>query len=323
VHATEFPVASAAEGVARGDDAWRQGKLDLAVYLYVQSLAYDTTSAQPFLKIGAIHEQLGNRALAMKAFELALEREPENPGANERLGLLYLESQQDEAAENLLHAAIRLDPQRWRAYNGLGILADRRKEYASAEQHYDRAHVLQPGDAAVINNRGYSHYLAGKFEAAEADLRYAVQLGAPKGTWTNLGKVLARQGRYEEALESLAKETDTARAYNLLGEVARDGGDLERARQFFSDAISAAPRWFQEAQDNLAAVNERLAASEAPGSPLASAATAGYPPSRVHADPMSVPVGYWLMQAKTRAGARRQAAPLSLRQPGNRVVQSP
>jgi Tfp pilus assembly protein PilF len=319
VHATEFPVASAAEGVARGDDAWRQGKLDLAVYLYVQSLAYDTTSAQPFLKIGAIHEQLGNRALAMKAFELALEREPENPGANERLGLLYLESQQDEAAENLLHAAIRLDPQRWRAYNGLGILADRRKEYASAEQHYDRAHVLQPGDAAVINNRGYSHYLAGKFEAAEADLRYAVQLGAPKGTWTNLGKVLARQGRYEEALESLAKETDTARAYNLLGEVARDGGDLERARQFFSDAISAAPRWFQEAQDNLAAVNERLAASEAPGSPLASAATAGDPASRVHADPMSVPVGYWLMQGK----ARRQAAPLTLRQPGNRVVKSP
>jgi hypothetical protein len=38
---------------------------------------------------------------------------------------------------------------------------------------------------------------------------------------------------------------------------------------------------------------------------------------------MSVPVGYWLMQGKTRAGARRQPAPLSLRQPGNRVVKSP
>ena len=44
VHATEFPVESAAEGVARGDKAWRAGKLDLAVYLYVQSLAYDATS---------------------------------------------------------------------------------------------------------------------------------------------------------------------------------------------------------------------------------------------------------------------------------------
>ena len=179
MHATEFPVESAAEGVARGDTAWRAGKLDLAVYLYVQSLAYDATSAAPFLKIAAIHEQLGNRALAEKAFELALERDPANAGACERLGLLYLESKQDEAAERLLQAAVRKDPQRWRSYNGLGILADRRSEYASAEQHYDRAHLLQPNNASVINNRGYSHYLAGKLLAAEADLRYAVQLGAP------------------------------------------------------------------------------------------------------------------------------------------------
>lgn len=326
VHATEFPVATAAEGVARGDDAWRQGKLDLAVYLYVQSLAYETTSAQPFLKIAAIHEQLGNRALATKAFELALEREPENAGANERLGLLYVEAQQDELAENMLHAAIRLDPRRWRAYNGLGVLADRRGEYASAEQHYDRAHVLQPNNASVINNRGYSHYLAGKLDAAEADLRYAAQLGAPKGTWTNLGKVLAKKGQYEEALESLMKESDMAHAYNLLGEVARDTGDLQRARQFFSDAISAAPRFFQEAQDNLSEVDERLKTAPPSGTAVAQAATTQPQPAAFgHPDPLSVPVGYWLSQGKPRAnaGARRQTLALAARQPGNRVVKSP
>jgi Tfp pilus assembly protein PilF len=313
VHATEFPVFSAAEGVARGDDAWRSGKLDLAIYLYVQSLAYDTTSATPFLRIAAIHEQQGNRALAQKAFELALAREPENAGANERLGLLYVESGQDKAAENMLHAAIRLDERRWRAHNGLGVLADRRGEYASAEHYYDRANVLQPGNAAVINNRGYSHYLAGKLEAAEADLRYAVQLGAPKGTWTNLGKVLAKQGRYDEAYETLLKESDSAYAYNLLGEIMRETGDLERARQYFSDAISAAPRYFPQAHDNLADVDERISANGKP------AAVVG------HADPLGVPVGYWLTEYKARpgAGARRQSSGLASRQPGNRVVQSP
>ncbi|MDH5580211.1 MAG: tetratricopeptide repeat protein, partial [Betaproteobacteria bacterium] len=64
VHATEFPVGSAAEGIQRGDAAWRAGKLDLAIYLYVQSLAFDASDPEPFLKIGSIHEQLGNRALA-------------------------------------------------------------------------------------------------------------------------------------------------------------------------------------------------------------------------------------------------------------------
>ena len=320
MHATEFPVESAAEGVARGDTAWRAGKLDLAVYLYVQSLAYDATSAAPFLKIAAIHEQLGNRALAEKAFELALERDPANPGACERLGLLYLESKQDEAAERLLQAAVRKDPQRWRSYNGLGILADRRSEFASAEQHYDRAHLLQPNNASVINNRGYSHYLAGKLLAAEADLRYAVQLGAPLGSWSNLGKVLAKQGRYEEALESLLKEADTAHAYNALGEVAREVGDLQMARQHFNDAIGAAPRYFPEAQENLAEVDEQLAAATPPAAPMARVAPAGAnAPAFGHADPLSVPVGAWLSQGKSRPGsmARRQGTALDSVAPPN------
>ena len=309
VHATEYPVFSAPEGVARGDDAWRQGKLDLAVYLYVQSLAYDASSAQPFLKIAAIHEQLGNRALAEKAFELALEREPGNAGANERLGLLYVESHKDEAADRLLHAAVRIDPSRWRSYNGLGVLADRRGEYASAEQHYDRAHILQPDNASVINNRGYSHFLAGRLEAAEADLRYAVVLGAPKGTWTNLGKVLAKQSRYDEAFETLLKETDAAHAYNLLGEITRDGGDLQRARQYFSDALSAAPRYFAEAQENLTDIDAKLAAAQAAGTPIAST-TPGNAATLAagHADPLSVPVGYWLSQGQRRTVAGVQKA---------------
>ena len=37
VHATEFPVASAADGIQRGDAAWKQGDLDLAIYLYLQA----------------------------------------------------------------------------------------------------------------------------------------------------------------------------------------------------------------------------------------------------------------------------------------------
>ena len=261
MHATEFPVVSAAEGIARGDDAWRQGKLDLAVYLYVQSLAFDTSSAQPFLKIAAIHEQLGNRVLAMKAFELALEREPDNAGANERLGLLYVEAKQDEIAENVLKTAIRIDSRRWRAYNGLGILADRRGDFGTAKQNYDEAQRLQPDNAGVINNRGYSRFLAGDLPAAESDLRLAISLGAPAGAWSNLARVQAAQLRYEEALESLLREHDEANAYNLLGKAALEANELVKAQEFFSEAIRVSPRFFAAAQESLAQVNERIEAA--------------------------------------------------------------
>jgi Flp pilus assembly protein TadD len=263
LHATEYPVTSAAEGIARGDEAWRKGDLDLAVYLYVQSLAYDANNPVPLQKIGAIHEKRGNRALAAKAFEMALKLDPDSAATNERLALLYMQDGRDGPARTLFERAISKDPQRWQSHNGLGILADRRQDYAAAIPHYDAALELQPQAAIVRNNRGYSRYLAGDFAGAEADCKAALELGGVAGTWTNLARAQARQGRYAEALESLLREHEAAQAYNLLGEVVLEGGDVVAAQTYFTHAISASPRYFQAAQDNLALARARQLAPAA------------------------------------------------------------
>jgi tetratricopeptide (TPR) repeat protein len=260
VHATEFPVASAAEGIARGDAAWRRGELDLAVYMYVQSLAYDATNPVPLQKIGAIHERRGNRAHAVKAFEMALKLDPGNAATSERLGLLYLQDGRDEPARALFERSIRADPNRWQSHNGLGIAADRRQDYAAAIVHFDAALALQPRAAIVVNNRGYSRFLAGDFAGAEVDFKAALELGGVKGTWTNLARSQARQGRYADALESFLREHEAAQAYNLLGEAVLEGGDVVAAQSYFTQAISASPRYFPAAQDNLALARARQAA---------------------------------------------------------------
>lgn len=262
VHATEYPVASYPEGIKRGDEAWRQGKLDLAVYLYVQALAFDATQAAPFLKIGTIHEQLGNRALAEKAYELGLERDPGNAVARERLGLLYLQSGRDDDARAQFEQAVALDPNRWKSHNGLGIVADRRHDFAAAIAHYDSALAIEPKAAAVMNNRGFSRFLAGDLPGAEADLKEAIRLGSRDGAWTNLGKVQAMQGRYGDALESFMQQSDPATAYNLLGEATMERGDYIQAKRQFEAAISASPRYFDAAQKNLDLVDERLSVSD-------------------------------------------------------------
>ena len=154
VHATEYPVASAAEGIQRGDEAWRQGKLDLAVYLYVQSLAFDASKPDPFLKIGTIHELLGNPALAATAYELALQRGGDSAAACERLGLLYVQAGRNDEAAALFERALAQEPKRWRSLNGLGLLAERRKDYAGAIVNYDRALEAEPRAATVLTNRG-------------------------------------------------------------------------------------------------------------------------------------------------------------------------
>lgn len=281
VHATEFPVMSAEEGIARGDQAWRRGQLDLAVYLYVQSLVYDANNPEPLLRIAAIHERLGNRQLAETAFERALALDPDNAGTNERLGLLYLQDGRYEAARSLFERAIALDPARWQSHNGLGIAADRRGSFAAAIAHYDAAAALEPRAAMVVNNRGYSRYLAGDFTGAEADFRKAIAIGAHPGTWTNLGKAQARQGRYTEAMESLRKENGEAQAHNLLGEVALERDDLNAAQEQFSLALSASPRYFEEARENLDVVNKRIVEEASRQAQPASAADAGTTPAAV------------------------------------------
>src|SRR5262245_28078134 len=118
VDATEFPVASAAEGRERGDTAWQHGDLDLAMYLYLQALPFEPSDAAPLRKIGAIHESRGNLAQARHAFELALARGGEHAATMERLGLLYLQDEHNDEAQALLSRAVALEP-RWRSYNGL------------------------------------------------------------------------------------------------------------------------------------------------------------------------------------------------------------
>ena len=265
VHSTEYPVASAAEGMQRGDEAYREGKLDLAVYLYVQVLALDATHAEPFLKIGAIHEQKGNVAMAEKAYELALQRDPADAAACERVGLLYMQSGRDAEAPAMFERAIAIDAKRWRSYNGLGILADRRGDFTAALTYYDKARAIEPSAALVLNNRGYSRYLAGDLTGAEADLKAAIRQGAKGSVWTNLGKVQAMQGRYAEALESLLQEKDLPHAYNVLGEAAMERGEFDVAQRYFESAISESPRYFEAAQKNLGLAKERQLAAPAGG----------------------------------------------------------
>jgi Flp pilus assembly protein TadD len=259
VHATEFPVSSVAEGIQRGDAAWREGKLELAVYLYVQALQFDPNDVGILRKIGAIHETLGNRALARRAFEMALARGGAHAGTMERLGLIYIQDGDTAHAETLLTRALSLDAARWRAHDGLGVTADRRGDYKAAIAHYDAALRISPTSAGVLNNRACSKLLAGDLVGAEADLLDAIVIGPTPRIWTNLGRVQAKGRRYGAAFKTFLNSLDTAHAYNAVGEEAMSNGDHQIARTYFEQATEASPRYFEAAYKNLALANEALA----------------------------------------------------------------
>jgi Flp pilus assembly protein TadD len=260
LHATEYPVTSAAEGRTRAQAALAQNDLDLALYLYVQAVNLEPQDAESLFMIAAIHESLGNSELAARAFAAVVEIEPENALAQQGLGIALFDSRRFEEAVGPLTRATELDPSFWRAHNTLGIIADREERYDLAVSNYTSAIELQPMLASVRNNRGYSKYLSGDLEGAKRDFLVALEIDPEyERALRNLGLVYAREEDYDLAISTMRRAIAEHVALNDVGYVAMLDGNYGVAQLMFEDAIFKSPRHYQIAQDNLAELRRRTA----------------------------------------------------------------
>jgi Tfp pilus assembly protein PilF len=257
VFATEFPVGSVEEALARAEQALSNGDQDLALYMYVRAYDLDKDNVYALMRIGSIHEARGSAPMAARAYITVLRVEPTHGGALQALGLIYLQSKRQEEARSLLEKAIESDASLWKAHNGLGVIADLQGDHAAAEAAYDAALQARPGDALLLNNRGYSLYLQSRYDDAERDFRAAAAQGVEKA-WLNLGLVFARQGHYADAVHAMGRAAAKEVAYNDVGYIAMRQGDYSIAEQYFEKAIRISPRYFEEARRNLDRVQEYL-----------------------------------------------------------------
>ena len=248
--ATEFPVNSAEDALQRGDRAHASGETDLALYMYVRAYDLENDNRHALQRIAQIHESRDNLRLATRAYRAMLKADPRDVAALESLGLIYLKAKAFADAKDLFERAVLEDSTRWRAFNGLGVIADMRGEHGVAVLAYDSALAAKPGDPVLLNNRGYSYYLVGAFQSATRDFIEAGTYGLERA-WVNLGLVMARQGRYPEAVQTMLGPIDAAVAYNDVGYIAMRQGDYDVAELYFEKAISLSPRHFAAATQNL------------------------------------------------------------------------
>jgi Flp pilus assembly protein TadD len=167
-------------------------------------------------------------------------------------GIAAVKAGEDAAAEALLEAAVARDPNLGRAWSARAVLADRRRDWAAADDFYARAIAALPQSADILNNRGYSRLLQGRHSEAEVDLAAAVKLNpALRAAATNLTLARAMQGRYAEAFTS-ADRDGLARDLNTVGVAAMLRGDTRIAQSYFTRAIDMNGRYDRTAQANLA-----------------------------------------------------------------------
>lgn len=249
--ATEFPIDSKEDGLARADRAMREDKEDKALFFYIRSLQLDPKDVDLLAHIGEIQMRRGNYEMAKRAFLLARSYEPTHAPSREGLGLIFFAEGRHEQAAAELQSAVENDDKLWRSHNALGVYADKASNYEIAQRHYDSALAINPGADHVLNNRGYSKFLAGDYQGATLDLYEAASERGFRQAWTNLALVYATQGWYDDAIKTYKNVMSEAHAYNNTGHAAIENGDLQRAKDYLHEAVRLSPTYFPAAEDNL------------------------------------------------------------------------
>lgn len=176
---------------------------------------------------------------------------PLAPRARQGMGITLLRQGQDTQARAMLEQAVAADASLARAWNALGVLADKARDWPAADLAYGKAVAAAPQDGTILANRGWSQLLRGHHVAAERDLVAALKLQpALKTARTNLALARAMQGRYQEAFV-LSDKTTLASDLNTVGYAAMTRGDFAVAEAYFNRAMSLNPQFDRTAWANL------------------------------------------------------------------------
>jgi Flp pilus assembly protein TadD len=156
-----------------------------------------------------------------------------------------------DAATQSLHEATASDATLWRAWNGLGDLADQEHKSKEAAALYAKALVLHPNSAMIINNVGYSLLGSGNYAEAIVEFRKALALEPNNLTvQTNLRLALAASGDYAAALRSAPAE-QMPTLLNDVGYIALRRGDYAAAERYLTGAMDASGSYSTVAARNL------------------------------------------------------------------------
>ncbi|MCF8032507.1 MAG: tetratricopeptide repeat protein [Desulfarculaceae bacterium] len=209
-------------------------------------------------KIAGLDLRVGRYELARDGFAKLTKTYPKQAVFWQGLGLAQVALHDLPRAEKSLTQAARLDPSLWRAQNLLGVIYNRNRQPKQAAAAFRAALISKPGNPALYNNLALSQMMLGDYQGAEASLRRALALNPEhRKAANNLGLLLMRQGRNQEAFQTFATAEGVAQAHNNMGVLLAWQGQPNQAQRQFKAALQALPRYYPLAARHLDQMAER------------------------------------------------------------------
>ena len=207
---------------------------------------------------------------ARSAAERAIAIDPGLPEAQVTLGQVLTVSGQYAEAVAVIRRALAKDPRSVPALLALVSALQRSKDPAGAEQTALRLVELQPTSWAGFNRLGTMYFLGSRYEKAAEAYRRAIALNPDVArVHLNLGAVLLRLGRFEEALAALdasIRIRPVPQAYSNVGVAHYLLGRFPEAAASFQRAVDLAPknyRWHIYLGDALSQIPEQTVRARA------------------------------------------------------------
>jgi tetratricopeptide (TPR) repeat protein len=131
---------------------------------------------QRYYERGLFYYEKGKLDLALADLDEAIQHEPKKAEYYVTRGLILLQSQRSEEAEEDFAYGLKLDPAQWLAHYGRGIYAFEQSNYEQAIDYFSRAQLVAPKRPEVYLYRAAAFYLAGQPDEAVRDMTFTQSL---------------------------------------------------------------------------------------------------------------------------------------------------
>ncbi|MCW5315414.1 tetratricopeptide repeat protein [Nostoc sp. KVJ3] len=229
------------------------------------------TTISEALQLAVEHRRAKRFTQSEEVYRQIIDVNPKQPEALYGLGMLAQQRGQYQNAEQFFQAALQLEPEVAAIHNSLGFTLQQQGKLDEAVICYEKALKILPDGGEAQVNLGNTLHLQGKlsseqqvhcadlnlqlalarqevgdFKIAELYYRQAIALQADLvQAHNNLGEVLQKQGRLNDALKSFQElikiKPDYPYVHHNLGCLLEEQGKVEEAIEAYKKALSIKP----------------------------------------------------------------------------------
>lgn len=220
----------------------------------IAQISEDFLDAYSFLRSGMANERTGDFPGAERSFRRGLEIDPENLDLHNALGwTLFQQGRSAEATEEY-GKALAVNPDDVKANNNMALALTELGQLDEAALHFERSLAVEP-TAEIHSDLGFVLDRQGRSEEAVENYRKAIALDPDSASaHFNLAVSLLRRDELDEAevqYREALRVKPTAETHNGLGFVLSKQGRIDEAIAQFKEAVVANPK-YTAAYNNLA-----------------------------------------------------------------------